>query len=1086
MKNPFSKIGNEVKALAAFTLMIAFVTMFSSTLDRSFLSKASLLAQVGDTTVPPGDTTPPAQTPMAAPSAPTSLNATPNVCGSGTIYLSWPSVTGAAGYRLSRDGASISDGTGLSHPDSGLTAGTAHSYSLVAYNTGGDSSAVTTSASAPAACSTIVIPAIPSNLMVDGSPAPTSVKLKWTDNSINEDKFNIERKLTTANGYAYTVWTVGTDITSYTDTSAVPGTTYDYRVQACAGVNCSDYTYLTGIIVPTTAGVAPLQTAVPPAPTGFVASSGACGITSISLSWQASSGASEYRVYRGDYRIYTTTNLGYIDTSLPYSTTYSYKVYAYNSVGTSSAATASGATPAACYAATSTIPAAPTSLSLNGTVTATSIPLRWTDNSSNEDKFNIERKLSTSASSAYAFLYQIVGANVTTYTDNSVVSGVSYDYRIQACLSGTGCSAYAYLSGIVPLNTTTATTTGTVGGANYSTTIAPTVPTNLRASTGSCGDYHVGLSWSAASYASSYKIYRNGSSIGSTTALVYYDTSAAMTSNYYYTVFAKNAYGTSTGATVTVSTPSRCPTTATTTIVTATTTAPTSTSTVPMAPTSLSINGTPTASSISLRWTDNANNEDKFIIERKLSTSASSAFASLYQIIGANVTTFTDNTVAAGVSYDYGVQACKSGTGCSNYTYLLGVRTSPMVQSTSTLNVAVSNPSVSTIPTVPMSVAVNASSSAAVTATSSPVTIVQATTSPEIIKIQDISQVVDETKTAIDDAKASLIKIIDDAIASVLKDSDPVDLATTTQELSNIREGLLAKIDERLAGLTAITPEQILALKADISLGLRDIRTKATAQNTASTTAAIYESGSVTKELDALKVTIADNSKAMKAQGGDLLFKDTNKDGISDYDSKNVYHIDPIKPSPVSVYNGQTVTAGQKVLLGFDPKQTTLVRVVPEQPASTTAPVTSVYKVAQVKLTEDKKVAITGKALPNSYVTIYIYSTPTIVTVKANSDGEWQYTMDKELDSGQHTVYTASVNNSGKILARSQAFVFTKTAEAATLGSVPPVVISDTTKPGLFDNVHIYVLVMALAAIIVIILLAVGYSIRDQNKPLPQ
>jgi len=89
---------------------------------------------------------------------------------------------------------------------------------------------------------------------------------------------------------------------------------------------------------------------------------------------------------------------------------------------------------------------APSDLRLDGTPSPTSIPLRWNDNSTNEDKFNVERKLS--AEKTYTFLTQLTGSNIISYTDISVTAGTSYDYRVQACRSGYGCSGYSELIGI--------------------------------------------------------------------------------------------------------------------------------------------------------------------------------------------------------------------------------------------------------------------------------------------------------------------------------------------------------------------------------------------------------------------------------------------------------------------------------------------------------------------------------------------------------------------------------------------------------------------------------------------------------------
>ena len=96
----------------------------------------------------------------------------------------------------------------------------------------------------------------------------------------------------------------------------------------------------------------------------------------------------------------------YADNSVVCGTIYWYRVRAYNVAGTSAAPVGSVTTPTC----SSTPPAAPSNL--NPSVVSTQVNLTWTDNSSNETQFEIER-LSTGAWSVIA----TVGADVTSYTD---------------------------------------------------------------------------------------------------------------------------------------------------------------------------------------------------------------------------------------------------------------------------------------------------------------------------------------------------------------------------------------------------------------------------------------------------------------------------------------------------------------------------------------------------------------------------------------------------------------------------------------------------------------------------------------------
>src|SRR5262249_28182989 len=61
--------------------------------------------------------------------------------------------------------------------------------------------------------------------------------------------------------------------------------------------------------------------------------------------------------------------------------------------------------------------------------TAAQLALTWTDNSTNEIGFKVERK--TEVSSIYTQV-ATVGLNVTSYTDSSLTTGTTYCYRVRA------------------------------------------------------------------------------------------------------------------------------------------------------------------------------------------------------------------------------------------------------------------------------------------------------------------------------------------------------------------------------------------------------------------------------------------------------------------------------------------------------------------------------------------------------------------------------------------------------------------------------------------------------------------------------
>lgn len=91
-----------------------------------------------------------------------------------------------------------------------------------------------------------------------------------------------------------------------------------------------------------------------------------------------------------------------------------------------------------------TVPDAPSALTAMA-ITATQINLRWTDNSTNENGFKIERQNPGD-------IYREIGtvpADVTTYSDLGRSPGITYNYRVSA-FNSTGSSAFVQASAMTP------------------------------------------------------------------------------------------------------------------------------------------------------------------------------------------------------------------------------------------------------------------------------------------------------------------------------------------------------------------------------------------------------------------------------------------------------------------------------------------------------------------------------------------------------------------------------------------------------------------------------------------------------------
>lgn len=84
---------------------------------------------------------------------------------------------------------------------------------------------------------------------------------------------------------------------------------------------------------------------------------------------------------------------------------------------------------------------------LGGPAFAASATLTWTDNSTNETGFDIERKTEACTGSGPFTPIATVGMNVTTYKDLTVVEGVTYCYRVDA-YNPAGKSPYSNTAGL--------------------------------------------------------------------------------------------------------------------------------------------------------------------------------------------------------------------------------------------------------------------------------------------------------------------------------------------------------------------------------------------------------------------------------------------------------------------------------------------------------------------------------------------------------------------------------------------------------------------------------------------------------------
>jgi fibronectin type 3 domain-containing protein len=344
---------------------------------------------------------------LTFPAAP-SITAT--TVSASAITISWAAVTGASTYmvEVSANGGSswstlAASQAALTYPATGLSPDTSYKFRVTSINNTGDSAASTI------ATGTTLLTA-PTNLAATAASA-TSVSLIWTPVT-DATSYLLERSVNNTTWATITPTTPFTGASaSYTDATALAGTTYYYRLSAIDAVGTS---------VPATA-VTVLTDPAAPTLTGTVTSA-----TAVSLTWTASTSATSYVLQRSVDGGTTWTNqvtqstLTYPQTSLTGNTAYKYRVLAVNTSGSSAPSTVLSLT---------TFLAAPVGLTATPT-TATSIALAWTA-STGATTYKLERSPDGNTWSTLSPSPALTGSS-TSYTDTTVLAGTSYTYRLSA------------------------------------------------------------------------------------------------------------------------------------------------------------------------------------------------------------------------------------------------------------------------------------------------------------------------------------------------------------------------------------------------------------------------------------------------------------------------------------------------------------------------------------------------------------------------------------------------------------------------------------------------------------------------------
>jgi hypothetical protein len=312
---------------------------------------------------------------------------------------------------------------------------------------------------------------------------------------------------------------------------------------------------------------------------------------------------------------------------------------------------------------------------------------------------------------------------------------------------------------------------------------------------------------------------------------------------------------------------------------------------------------------------------------------------------------------------------------------------------------------------------------------------------------------------------------IDDSIVEIIKATDK-SAYELQSAVDSDRTDLFEQVTQTINSINPTESQKINDLQISVDILISKIQ-KSLEQESEMLISFDKSQKDVQTILFGFKELLNQKNEIIDSRQGTLVFEDTDSDDVSNYDEMYIYKTDPNKANTI----GETgMTDGQKIQAGINPLDATQNKIDYQDPReSTDSFVSSAYQVDKIQLVKEdvNKLDFEGVALPNTFVTLYIYNMPILANVKTNESGQWTYRLEKEFEDGEHQIFVTTVDTSGKIIVRSNSILFTKTADSVIIG-ITDTLNNSISTPNFWKDNFILIILATLIATVVLGMILVG------------